>query len=754
MRKRSTHIGIAGVCVIFLYLCLPAYTVAQPEGVTLHGFIRDAESAESLNGANVVVTNLADTTETRGTVAGSNGYYYFNNLESGSYAIHVSYVGYNSSDDTLSITGGKDKVTHTVELTPSERELDEVVVTGTKGGATTLEAGRQRITSQDLSRISTPSVSGDLADYLQTLPSVVSMGDRGGQLFIRGGAPDQNMVFMDRILVYRPFHISGFYSAFPQEIISSADVYAGGFPAKYSGRISSVIDVRMRGGDQKKIAGSGTLGPFLSGITVEGPVNNNGLSFIASGRFSQIERTSPVLLGQEQPLRFEDQFIKLQHVGDQSRCGVTGLHTYDRGKIDANRGDVFRWTNYGFGGRCVSLTTGSSSIMDVSVSTSYTENSVGDSDDPERVSKIWNVSTNVELEGPLKGGHQLSGGFQGRVEKAFYSLDEKFNAAENGEHFVTNFTGYFTLDLDLHENLDIEPGLSAGGSPDYGFRFEPRFRFAWRPFGSEDEELNASFGIFQQNLVALSDERDLGSAFKAWMAPPADQGRPRAVHAILGWRQEIGNFSLTAEGYHKEIQNLAVPIWSNFARFTTEVTPAEGTVWGFDLRGEFKKGPIYAYLGYGFSWTEYTTSQELFGIGNQSYHPPHDQRHSLNAIVSSDLGFAKLDVRWQFGSGTPYTRPFGFDSMIPLRDLQDPREEYGMSRLLFDEPYEARLPVSHRLDVSMKRKFEFKLANLTAKAGVINAYNRRNLFYYDLFSFRRIDQLPIIPFAAIEIATN
>lgn len=102
----------------------------------------------------------------------------------------------------------------------------------------------------------------------------------------------------------------------------------------------------------------------------------------------------------------------------------------------------------------------------------------------------------------------------------------------------------------------------------------------------------------------------------------------------------------------------------------------------------------------------------------------------------------------------PYTRPFGFDSLIPMRNLEDPRRNYGEPRLLFDKPYTGRMPVYHRLDVSLKRKFNFELADLTAKMGAINAYNRQNLFYFDLFRLRRVNQLPVVPFVAIEVSTS
>lgn len=752
-RSRMRFVTVCIILFVPILFLAPTPLQAQSHTVTLRGFVRDAETSQPLVGANILVKNLESPEETTGSAAGTSGYYVIRGIKPGAYSIRVSFIGYRSKTDTLHISSQINQYTFTAELTPANETMEEVVVTGKEGGATTLEAGRQEVTPENLSHVSTPSVSGDLANYLQTLPSVVSVGDRGGQLFIRGGSPDQNLVLMDNIQIYRPFHILGFYSAFPQDLISDAQVYAGGFPAKYRSRLSSVIDVSMRGGNKQRFEGAATVGPFLTGIRAEGPINNRGFSFLASGRFSQIERTAPVFLNKDEPLKFQDQFVKLQNTSEKSRCSFTGIHTYDRGKIDPQRGDVFQWSNYGFGGRCVTLTAGSLSLLDVNLNSSYTKNSVGTGGNPERQASIWNLNTGMDLSYPLRGDDEISGGFTSRVDKTVYKLDEKFENIRSGDDFLVRFSGYISLDLHLGPNIDLSPGVTGGGSPDYGISVGPRLRAAWRPFGDENHELNAALGVYHQTIVGITDDRDLGSTFTVWVPTPLDK-TPRAWHAILGWRQDMGNFSVTLEGYHKRMQNLAVPIWSNFARFTTAMTSASGKVWGFDVRGEYRNGPIYAYLGYGYSWTTYQTSQENLPGDTQTYHPPHDQRHSVNALLSTDLGFASMNIRWQLGSGMPYTRPYGFDSLIEMRDVTDPRDEYGTPRLLYDKPYRGRLPWYHRLDVSMKRDFDLGSGKLTAKAGIINAYDRSNLFYFDLFSLRRVDQLSLVPFAAIQIATN
>ena len=731
----------------------PHPTTAQD--VALRGFVVDAETGQPLPGAHVVVRSLAPDASPQGTAADGNGYYHIAGLAPGRYALRASFVGYRPIRDTLHLSGSEDPVTRTIDLPPAEKALDEVIVTDEAGGATTQEAGRQHVAPADVGRIPTPSVSGDLTSYLQSLPGVVSVGDRGGQLYIRGGTPDQNLVLMDGMQVYRPFHIVGFYSAFPQELISNAEVYAGGFPARYSGRLSSVIDVQMRGGNREHVEAAVSASPFLTGVRAEGPLNDDGLSLLAAARVSQIERTAPTILGQEQPLKFTDQFAKLQNTTESGRCSLTGLHTYDRGKIDPASSDVFRWSNTVFGGRCVAFGSGSSALADVSVSSSYVTNAVGESSDPERRANLWDFATKVNVVKPLAGRGALRSGFQLHYSNLEYTLGEQFQGLQRRKMNVISVDGYVGSTLPLGDRVDLRPGVAVTLPFDYGPTIEPRLRASWRPFGSEDQEVNAAVGLYRQTVVGLSDERDLGSAFTAWSPAPLGQGRPAAWHAILGWRQQIGDVGLTAEGYYKDLGNLAVPIWSTRARFTTELTGAEGTSWGVDLRGEFERGRIYAYLGYGLSWTRYTASQDnfgtWFGTDIQTYHPPQDRRHELNAVVSANLDVFTVDLRWQLGSGLPYTKPFGFDVYVHLEDLQQVARDFGTPRLLYDKPYRARLPSYHRLDVSRERTFTGELVDLTAKAGAINLYDRQNLFYFDLFTQRRVNQLPLVPYVALKI---
>lgn len=743
---------LALLCIVF---CALVPHVSAQE-VTLRGFITDASNGQALIGANVAL--LQEDALVRGGGTNEQGVFNISQIVPGAYVLAVTYIGYTTHRDTLQL-GGESLMLINVALEPSAESIDEVVVTTEReAGAGTLEAGLQRIRPDDIQRIPTPAPSGDLVGYLQALPGVVSMGDRGGQLFVRGGTPSQNLILMDGALIYKPFHIVGFFSAFPEDLIANVDFYAGGFDARYSGRISSVIDVTMRGGNNRRVQGSVSLSPFLTGVRVEGPMKKGQSSFLGAFRTSLIEQTAPDLINQELPLTFQDWFFKVQNVGNSSRCSGSVMHTYDRGRIDTQSQDIFRWQNTVLAGQCAGFTPNSKVYSNINMGFTYVSNAIGSSDQPERSADAWRFNTDAHFT--LYGDErEVSWGFFTRTDNLTYTLAEQFQGLSNNEDFLIEVGGYLGSTWLIQDKLDIKPSLSFTIPFDHKAGLEPRLRLAWRPWGTVAQELNAAVGLYQQTFIGISDERDAGSVFTAWLAAPLDGAQARAIHAILGWHQQLGPFNLSAEGYYKRLTNIPVPIWSAVARFTTRLTDASSNIYGIDTRLELQRRQFYAYLGYGYSWIEYTSRQDHFALPGESplqtYHPPHDRRHQFNAVASWTPGQFEANIRWQFGAGLPYTQPLGFDSIMNVFTfLQYPTTSFGQPRVLFDKPYQGRLPTYHRLDVSVAYTFQTKRLDLMLQAGGINLYDRDNLFYYDVFELRRIDQLPLTPYVSIKVETR
>ncbi|MEX2362256.1 MAG: hypothetical protein WD597_01480, partial [Balneolaceae bacterium] len=254
--------------------------------------------------------------------------------------------------------------------------------------------------------------------------------------------------------------------------------------------------------------------------------------------------------------------------------------------------------------------------------------------------------------------------------------------------------------------------------------------------------------------------RDAGSAFTAWMLMPDRERVMESRHALLGWRQPVGRFlKFSAEGYYKTLRNTPVAVWSAIAQFTTDLAYADGTVYGADIRMDFNRRYFYGGVGYGYSVTEYETAQDHFGMwfgeAVQSYHPPHDRRHQVSAQAGLEFGNFSLNANWIYGSGTPFTKPMGFDSFFRFEEhIPDVVDDYGSPRVILEKPYQARLPDFHRLDVSVEQAFNITLARIRLQAGAINVYNRENLFYYDVFTQRTIYQLPVMPYLSLKLESR
>lgn len=755
-QKYITFLILPFVMILFV-TGLKNESVAQT--VTVQGIITDFSDDQPLEGANITLRNLSGE-QVRGMAADDNGFYQVTNLQPGLWSLQISFIGYQAYADTLNLNSGE-TITVSVSLQPGEERLDEVVVSPT-GGAARLEAGRQRITPVEIQRIPTPAGTGDLASYIQTLPGVVALGDRGGQFYIRGGTPSQNMVLVDGAMIFKPFHMLGFFSVFPSDLVSEVDFYAGGFSPRYSGRLSSVLDVKMRDGDRHKAGGSATISPFVGEVLVEGPLKKERASFIASYRRSLIETTSPWFLSEDQSVHFESQYIKASHFGTQdTRCSSMLLRTYDRGQLDYEIGEIFKWSNILFGGRCVILPPGSNLLFDMNAGLSHISNEVGSGNDSNRFSKVTRFNLDVNLTRYFRQTRFNYGLFV-LIKSLNYEISDRFFIPQSDRDHLFNGGSYLEAIIPLGEQVRLYPGMVLTMYREYKSSVEPRLRFSWEPsVGDEgDSELNIAFGRYLQTLVGISDTRDASSAFTAWMAEPFGGPRMEAWHALSGWRQPLGNrLNVSVEGYYKWLRNLPVTVWSTLAEFTTDLAVANGRVYGSDIRLEYNHRPLYGFIGYGYSNTEYQSAQDhfslWFGEPVQRYHPPHDRRHQVNGLMSFSFGKFTTSLRWELGTGLPFTRPIGFDEIFFYNEkLPDLHREFGTTRVILEKPYRGRMPAYHRLDFSLEREFIFSKARMSLQIGAINMYDHTNLFYYDVYTHRRINQLPFAPYFSLKLETE
>ena len=715
---------------------------------TLRGFVNSASDGLPLIGVNVVLLDADAPESFRGAVSNTDGLYVFSRIPAGNYVLRATFVGFSVYTEEVTLSTGITTLNFSME--EGAAALEEVVVESEReGGGARISAGLQTVRPGDLELVPAPDITADLVSYLTTLPGIVQAGDRGGQLFIRGGEASHNMVLLDGMHVYQPFHILGFYSAFSADFINAADIYAGGYDSRFSGRISSVMDIRTRNGNLRESERAFSVSPFVNSLRIEGPIFTDRLSVLGSVRQSVIDRFASRYVNQELPYRFGDIFGKAYlKINQNNQVTFTALHTYDRGALSNKQSDSrreVRWKNTTMGGRYLLLPRGSSVLGDINFSVSRLDVEQGPSAAPDRISSLNSFNASINITNYV-GPSEINFGGYLRATTLEASLGGLYQNIDRERSRLPKFGIYIDPNIQVRPRFSMRPGLTVLFFDQYGFFSEPRLRLAYQ---AGVHEFSAAGGLYHQEIVGLNDRRDATNVFTAWTDPPLEE-LTRAWHAIAGYRFETeAGFAFSAETYYKWLRNLYISEWTVFPVLTTNLQTADGTSKGIDLRLTYTRPSFYAFISYGLSYVDYVAQQESlelwFGSSELSFRPPHDRRHQVNALANLEIGRFSFSIRWNFGSGLPFNQVRGFDRFILLDQGIDVEEIPGDIRVIYDRPYGGLLPAYHRLDLSAEQVFPFKGGRFILQGGVINTYDRTNIFALDVFTLDRIDQLPFVP---------
>ena len=262
---------------VLLFFLLFLATGIFGQEYTISGHVRDQSNGEVLIGANVYLKGT-----TTGTTTNAYGFYSLT-LTSGKYTVVCTYVGYSRKEIDLRLAGD---TTLDIELMPKTTELEEVVVEGEKRNSNivSMDMSLDKLTSETIDKIPVLMGEVDMIKTLQLLPGVKSTGTLSSGISVRGGGRDQNLMLLDEATVYNASHLGGIFSVFNNDAIKNVELYKGKIPARYGGRLSSLIDIRMKDGNMKEFAGEGGIGLISSRLTLESPIVKNKGSVILSGR--------------------------------------------------------------------------------------------------------------------------------------------------------------------------------------------------------------------------------------------------------------------------------------------------------------------------------------------------------------------------------------------------------------------------------------------------------------------------------------
>lgn len=752
---------------------------AQEAGrATLSGTVRGAHG-EPLPGASVAVPALAT-----GTVADSVGHYRLN-LPAGRMQLVVTSIGSRTITRDLNLTKSQRL---SFDLEENNQELGEVLVTGSVSLEQKLKTTQMGVEHLSISEAKLlPALFGevDILKTLQLKPGVQSGGEGTSGLFVRGGSSDQNLVLLDNTVVYNPNHLFGLFSVFNSDAVQSVDLYKSGFPAQFGGRLSSVVDVKLREGDRQHYVATGGIGLISSRGTFEGPINKGKGSFIVSGRRTYFDIFTRAINKRNErkenysPIPdyyFYDLNAKANYtLGAQDQLFLTGYLGRDIFGFNSNNGFNFsfqwgntlgslRW-NHVFSPKLFVNTT--ASVSDYK----YTLTNKLDQFSFTLGSRITDYTGRTDFEYTPDDRHQVKFGAMltqhtfgvGRLNAN--SSDGRVNFGSDINYHGLDGAVYATDNYKATDKLQLEGGLRLtgfrSGDNQYG-GLEPRAAARYSLSDKTSFKLNYALMYQYVHLVTNSGATlptDIWYPSRLRVKPQRSQQVSGGGSFLLGG----GKYLLTNELYYKWGQN-QVDFRDGAQLFANPDLDAEfifGKSWAYgnELYLEKKSGRTTGWIGYSlaWSWRNFQPQNGTNGVnGGQDFHPNYDRRHNLTIVVLHQLN-ARLSLTASFiyTSGNLTTLPLG---RFGVQDI--PGSSVGIDPRpvpIYPDRNSYRLIPYHRLDLGAVYKIGSR-RNQDLTLSIYNAYNRRNAYFvfFDTvrdkatdritgFAAKQVSLFPVIP---------
>ncbi|MEL6657611.1 MAG: carboxypeptidase-like regulatory domain-containing protein [Bacteroidota bacterium] len=772
-----------------LALLLPFSIWAQQ--FTISGYLEDGSTGEKL-----IAANVFDARSGAGAVTNTYGFFSLT-LPADSVELSFSYIGYQTHSESFLLTENR---TLNVTLSPYV-ELATVEVTAERSERIEQQTqmSRVEVPVEQIKRI--PALLGevDVLKALQLLPGVQSGGEGQNGLYVRGGSPDQNLVLLDGVPVYNVSHLLGIFSVFNADAIKNVTLTKGGFPARYGGRLSSVLEINMKEGNMQEWHGEGSIGLISSKLTLQGPIQKGKTSFLISGRRTYADLIfKPIIKASTPPeesidvgLYFYDLNAKLQHkVNDQHRIflsAYTGADVFTNryedefgafeGGIDwGNLISALRW-NWQISPKLFANTTLTYSKYEIDIgagSENFNEDGPDEKFSALYVSGIEDVGGKIDFDFIPNPKHYVRFG-AGWTNHTYRPGALNFELSDGEDFSLDTLLGSqnsYSNEFFLYaeDDFSIGPLKINAGIHASAFAVEDEFytslqpRLGLRYLLNNDIALKAGFSTMTQFINLLTSEA-LTLPTDLWVPSTAQIKPQESWQVALGAAKTIADeYELSAEVYYKEMDNVisfkegASFLFGLENDWQSKVTQGDGDSYGLELFFQKKRGRTTGWIGYTLSWN----NREFAEINSGRRFPfRYDRRHDISIVVNHDFSEKiGLSAAWVYGTGNAITLNTityptaaypGFNGGQPFFG----EIETGGEKNAF------RMSNYHRLDLSIefrkkKPKWERKWV-----VGLYNAYYHRNPYYVIADSepvrdsqgnivderrvFKEISILPIIP---------
>lgn len=780
--------------IILVCICI---TIYGQNKFTISGYIEDAKTGEALINANVY-----DSKTYQGTITNVYGFFSLT-LPEGEINLTISYVGYQIVEKKIELNKNQ---TLNLQLDPNI-ELEEVNVYG--------QSAIEKVRSTQMSTVEVPMKEVknlpvllgevDILKTIQLLPGVQSGNEGTSGIYVRGGAPDQNLILLDGVPVYNVNHLFGFFSVFNADAINNISLVKGGFPARYGGRLSSVIDIRMKEGNMKEFKGTGSVGIISSKLSLEGPIIKDKTSFIVSGRRTYIDiLMMPITKSLTEDVTagyyFYDLNAKINHkFSDRSRLYLSAYNGRDKAytkfseddtymdeyyeyKIKFNLGwgnitSALRW-NYLINDKLFSNTTITYSKYKFFTNFEYDESSNIDQEVTnsnwfyEYFSGIDDIAGKVDFDYFPNTNHAIKFGasntyhtfrpgvnvFEVENDNAF-DIDTTFgNKNIYGNEFCTYFEDDIRITPLLKANLGLHFSTFNVENKNY-YSLQPRI--SARYMLNEKMSVKASYASMTQYILLLSSST-IGLPTDLWLPATKNVKPQKSEQVAVGTSYALNNiWNISLEGYYKNMKNLieykpGETFFGADKDWETMIDIGEGTSYGAEFFVQKNVGDLTGWFGYTLSWTNRKGFDEINDGKEYSYR--YDRRHDIGIALTYKLS-EKIDfsTAWVYGTGNAVTLGLEkYPSVIGIQNGAGMFDDYYNIEY-YEERNGYRMAAYHRLDFAVNFHREKLWWDRTITLGVYNAYSRNNpffLYWQDYFDFQQrndrkrlmqVSLFPIIP---------
>lgn len=749
--------------LLFFSFFLVSHLVTAQTGskATLSGYIKSAGDGEALIGAGVFVEELK-----KGVTTNVYGFYSLT-LPKGKYTVKFIFLGYQTQTQTLDLESNQ---TINIDLAEEIRQAKEVVITGeqreVEANVKSTQMGVNKLDIKTISKIPPFLGEVDVIRSIQLLPGVSTVGEGASGFNVRGGSIDQNLILLDEAPVYNSSHLFGFFSVFNPDAVKDVKLVKGGIPAQYGGRISSLLDIRMKEGNSKKFELNGGIGLLSSRFAVEGPILKDKMSFIVAGRRTYFDLFFP--LSSDEQLAstvayFYDLTAKVNYkINEKNTVFASGYFGRDKfgfgsafGFEWGNSTTSLRW-NHVFGSKLFSNLTAFYSKYD------YALNIKADDDGFNWKSTIENRSVKPEFTWYLNDKNTITFGGQ----MLYYNfLPGKTTILSNGVGRINELSRKYAFENSLFASNDMT--VSKRLSFTYGIRysnfanvgtgtklilgdtvagikrpvrdvqsiasgkilaqfgnFEPRFSAKYEL--TDESSIKASYNRMAQYIHLLSNTQ-ASVPLDVW-TPSTNNIKPQIGDQVaLGYFHNFtwlaNEFEFSSEVYYKEMQNQidyidGADLLLN-RTLEAELLSGKGRAYGLELYLKKRKGAFTGWISYTLSRTE----RQVTGINNKDWYPTRfNKTHNLYLVGSYEINNKwSASANFVFSTGVPGTFPTNrieYQGFVIPHNSENLRNNYT-------------LPAYHRLDISATydpNKDSQKRWKGSWTFGIYNVYARRNPF--------------------------